>query len=121
MRRLLQQLGLAALAAVLVQTASAHAFLDRAVPAVGSSVRTPPTELKLWFTERLEPAFSKVRVEDGGGKQVDRGDGRVDSADGVLLRVSLPRLPPGTYRVKWRVLSVDTHVSEGDFTFDVAP
>jgi len=91
------------------------------VPAVGSSVRTSPTELKLWFTERLEPAFSKVRVEDGGGKQVDRGDGRVDAAAGVLLRVSLPPLQAGTYRVKWRVLSVDTHVSEGDFTFDVAP
>jgi len=121
MRRLLQQLGLAALTAALVQTAGAHAFLERAVPAVGSSVRTSPTELKLWFTERLEPAFSKVRVEDGGGKQVDRGDGRVDAAAGVLLRVSLPPLQAGTYRVKWRVLSVDTHVSEGDFTFDVAP
>jgi methionine-rich copper-binding protein CopC len=45
---------------------------------------------------------------------VDRGDARI-------LRVSLPPLSPGTYRVVWRVLSVDTHVSEGDFTFDVAP
>jgi methionine-rich copper-binding protein CopC len=121
MGRLLQRLGLAALAAALVQPVSAHAFLERAMPAVGSSVRTSPTELKLWFTERLEPAFSKVRVLDGGGKQVDRGDGRVDATDGLLLRVSLPRLAPGTYRVRWRVLSVDTHVSEGDFTFDVAP
>jgi len=39
----------------------------------------------------------------------------------VLLRVSLPVLPPGAYRVTWRVLSVDAHVTEGDFTFDVAP
>jgi methionine-rich copper-binding protein CopC len=121
MGRLPQQLGLAALAAALIQPVSAHAFLDRAAPAVGSSVRTSPTELKLWFTERLEPAFSRVRVQDGSGKQVDRGDGRVDATDGVLLRVSLPRLAPGTYRVTWRVLSVDTHVTEGDFTFDVAP
>jgi len=121
MSRLLQRFGLATFAAALIQTASAHAFLDRAVPAVGSSVRTSPTEIKLWFTERLEPAFSRVRVQDGGGRQVDGGDARVDPADGVLLRVSLPRLAPGTYRVTWRVLSVDTHVSEGDFTFDVAP
>ena len=83
MGRLLRQLGLAALAAALVQPVSAHAFLDRAVPAVGSSVHASPTELKLWFTERLEPAFSKVRVLDGGGKQVDRGDGRVDATDGA--------------------------------------
>ena len=121
MRRLLRQWVLAASATVLVQPVGAHAFLERAVPAVGSSVHTSPTELKLWFTQRLEPAFSKVRVLDGRGKQVDSGDGRVDAADGVLLRVSLPRLTPGTYRVTWRVLSVDTHVSEGDFTFDIAP
>ena len=121
MRRLLRQLGLAAFAAALVQPVGAHAFLERAVPAVGSSIHTSPTELKLWFTQRLEPAFSKVRVVDGGGKQVDSGDARVDATDGVLLRVSLPRLAPGTYRVTFRVLSDDTHVTEGDFTFDVAP
>ncbi len=121
MRRLLRQLGLAALASALVQPVSAHAFLDRAVPAAGSSVRTSPMELRLWFTQRLEPAFSKVRVLDRGGKQVDRGDGRVDATEGALLRVSLPRLAPGKYRVTWRVLSVDSHVTEGAFTFDVAP
>jgi methionine-rich copper-binding protein CopC len=123
MRPLLRQLGLAALAALalLVRPAGAHAFLERAVPVAGSSVHASPTELKLWFTQRVEPAFSKVRVSDGGGKQVDSGDGRVDATDRVLLRVSLPPLAPGTYRVTWRVLSVDSHVTEGDFTFDVAP
>ena len=30
-------------------------------------------------------------------------------------------LPAGTYAVRWRVLSVDTHVTEGDFTFQVKP
>jgi methionine-rich copper-binding protein CopC len=121
MRRLLRQLGLAAFAAALVQPVRAHSFLERSLPAVGSSVHTSPAELKLWFTQRLEPAFSKVRVLDRGGKQVDSGDGRVDATDRVLFRVSLPRLAPGTYRVKFRVLSVDSHVTEGDFTFDVAP
>ena len=37
----------------------------------------------------------------------------------MLLQVPLKPLRPGTYRVKWRVLSVDTHVTEGDFTFRV--
>jgi methionine-rich copper-binding protein CopC len=32
----------------------------------------------------------------------------------------VPQLAPGRYQVKWRVLSVDTHVSEGDYSFDVA-
>ena len=60
-------------------------------------------------------------IPDVEGKQVDKGDPQVDRADATLLRVSLPQLAPGNYRVEWRVLSVDTHVTEGDFTFDVVP
>ena len=84
-------------------------------------LRASPPQLKIWFTQRLEPAFSKVQVLDSSGKRVDNGDSRVDSADTTLLTVSLPRLSPGTYRVAWRVLSVDTHVTEGDHTFEVLP
>jgi copper resistance protein C len=99
----------------------AHAFLDHASPPVGSTVRASPPEVKLWFTQELEPAFSTVRVqEDGGGKRVDKDDAKVDT-DGTVLQVSLPKLDPGRYRVAWRVLSVDTHVTEGDFTFEVVP
>ena len=119
-RVLLVFLALAA-AVVIVPPARAHAFLDHAVPAVGSSVRGSPPEVKLWFTQELEPAFSTVQVLDRSGKRVDKADPKVDSADPTLLQVSLPPLPPGTYRVTWRVLSVDTHVTEGDFTFDVTP
>ena len=48
-------------------------------------------------------------------------DSRVDPDNRALLRVSLPLLPPGRYKVAWRVLSVDSHVTEGDFTFRIAP
>lgn len=101
--------------------AGAHAFLDHADPRVGSSVRTAPAQVRIWFSERLEPAFSSVQVLDATGGRVDRGDGRVDPADLTLLKISVPALPPGTYKVIWRVLSVDGHVTEGDFTFRVAP
>ena len=100
--------------------AMAHAFLDHASPAVGSTVHAPPGEIRLWVTQSLEPAFSKARVLDASGKQVDAGDSRVDAADATLVVVTLPSLAPGAYRVEWRVVSVDTHVSEGDFTFDIA-
>jgi methionine-rich copper-binding protein CopC len=101
--------------------AQAHAFLDHAVPAVGSRIHAPPPEVRLQFSQPLEPAFSTVRVLDARGKQVDRRDKQLDRGDASLLKVSLPRLAPGVYRVVWRVLSVDTHISEGDFTFEVAP
>ena len=121
MTRLLLRFLIAALTAMSVSPADAHGRLERAAPAAGSTVHRSPPQLKLWFTERLEPAFSKVEVLDRNGKQVDQGDSDIDRADAKLLRVSLPELAPGTYRVKWRVLSVDTHVSKGDFTFTVAP
>ncbi len=104
-----------------VAGAGAHAFLDRAEPRVGSTVKTPPAQVRLWFTQPLEPAFSTVRVLDGSGRQVDKRDVTVDPGKPDLLTVSVPALGPGTYKVVWRVLSVDTHVTEGDFTFTVAP
>ena len=100
-------------------SAGAHAFLDRAEPRVGSKVRTPPSSVTLWFTERLEPAYSGVKVVDGAGRQVDQADAAVDPSNPRVLRVSLMPLAPGTYKVIWRVLSVDTHVTEGDFAFNV--
>jgi methionine-rich copper-binding protein CopC len=121
MKRLFRQVGFAIALTLVVPLASAHAQLDRAVPAAGSVVRASPKEVRLKFTQRLEPAFSRVLVFDPRGKQVDGGDSRVDAADPTVLRVTLPTLSSGRYRVAWRVLSIDTHVSEGDFTFDVAP
>ena len=97
----------------------AHAFLDHANPAVGSTLRQPPGAIRLWFTQELEPAFSTVTVVDQGGQRVDAGDAGVDARDATVLRASLKPLPPGTYKVIWRVVSVDTHTTEGTFTFRV--
>lgn len=96
-----------------------HAFLERAEPRVGSTVKAAPSQVRLWFTEALEPAFSTLEVVNQSGERVDRGPARVDAASPAVLQVPLKPLVPGTYRVKWRVLSVDTHVTEGDFTFRV--
>jgi copper resistance protein C len=52
---------------------------------------------------------------------VDKGDPRVDSKDPTLLIVSLPPLRAGKYKVVWRVTSVDTHKTEGDFQFQIVP
>jgi methionine-rich copper-binding protein CopC len=100
---------------------AAHAFLERADPRVGSTVRAAPAQVRLWFTDQLEPAFSSVRVVAETGKQVDKGDAQVDPAAPKQLRVSLPPLAPGTYKVIWRALSLDTHLTEGTFPFTVAP
>lgn len=102
-------------------TASAHAFLRRAVPLVGSTIPAAPATVTLEYTEALEPKFSTIVVQDAKGTRVDKGDVHAAPNDPKRLIVSLPSLPPGTYKVQWRVLSVDTHHTEGNFTFTVQP
>lgn len=110
-----------ALAALLAAPASvgAHAFLDHSDPAVGSTVPSPPSVMHLWFTQQLEPAFSRATVTDKSGATVNDGAATIDPANRSELDVRLRPLTPGTYKVKWHVLSVDTHTTEGDFTFNV--
>src|SRR5215469_5015153 len=102
-----------------VVTASAHAELIRAEPAAGGNVGKAPSEVTLHFSERLEGALSSVVVRDAAGKQVDKANGSVDTKDRRIIRVSLPDLAPGVYKVEWRAVSADTHRVNGDFTFKV--
>jgi methionine-rich copper-binding protein CopC len=97
----------------------AHAFLKNADPGVGSTIQTSPSEVRIRFTENIEPAVSSIQVFDASGKEVDKRDLYLDRSDRALLHVSLPQLGAGTYKVIWRVVSVDTHVTSGNFTFRV--
>ena len=115
------RLGSLLVGSVLSAAVMAHAMLDRSTPRVGSSVRVAPDRVELWFTERLEPALSTVKVVDAGDRQVDSRDAAVDKGDRKHLSVSVASLQPARYRVVWRVVSVDRHAAEGDFTFDVSP
>jgi methionine-rich copper-binding protein CopC len=99
--------------------AQAHAFLDHADPKVGSTLTASPSEVKGWYTEELEPAFSKIQVFDSTGKEVDKKDVKIDAADKTVMSVSLPTLPAGTYKVKWSAVAVDTHHTTGTFMFTV--
>jgi len=97
----------------------AHAFLKDADPGVGSTIQRSPSEVRIRFTENIEPAVSSIQVFDASGKEVDKGDLHLDRSDHALLHVSLPLIGAGTYKVVWRVVSVDTHVTSGSFTFRV--
>lgn len=110
-----------AVLSALPAVAWAHAFLDHAEPRVGSHVAQPPTQVKIWFTQELEPDFSTIQVWDASGKEVDKQDTHADTADKTLLIVSLNAVPVGTYRVSWRVVASDTHTTQGEFKFTVRP
>src|SRR5260370_38472527 len=97
--------------------ASAHSFLDRAEPRVGNKVATAPREVTLWFTQKLEPAFSAITVTNAAGQRVDTGKTRVS---GSQMSISLRPGGTGTYHVTWHVLSGAAHTTAGSFAFQVA-
>jgi copper resistance protein C len=102
-----------------VTSAWANAFLDHAEPAVGSTVDSSVTEIKIWFTQNLEPALSQMQLLDRHRKPVTQNQATVDSSDPSLLTLSVPALRPGKYTVYWKVMSVDTHMTVGNFFFTV--
>ena len=105
--------------ALTAAAAAGHAVLQRSEPRAASTLKRSPDEVRLYFSERLEPSYSTVRVVNDRDVQVDRRDNRVDRTSPLLLRATLPPLPTGTYKVQWRVLSVDGDVTEGVFTFSI--
>ena len=100
----------------------AHAFLVRAEPRVGSKANKVPTEVRVWFSETVQARMSSIQVFDVSGKQVDKKDTHSDRANRAVICVSLiPALTPGSYKVVWRVTSADTHVTSGNFHFQIVP
>lgn len=97
----------------------AHAFLERASPPVGSEVSAAPSELSITFTEGVEPLFSTIEVDGANGAAIATGKPHVASDSDRRLVLELPKLLPGTYTVIWHVTSVDTHKTEGRYTFTI--
>ena len=108
-------------AAMPAGAASAHAFLDHAVPAVGGTVSAAPAEVRLFFSEAIEPLFSGVELTTADGAAIPTDATVVDPHDPMQLVLKVPPLTPGRYRVRWHVVSVDTHRTEGGFTFEIRP
>jgi methionine-rich copper-binding protein CopC len=121
MQSIMKLASMAVVASLLAQSnASAHAFLDRAVPSVGGTVSGSPREIRLFFTQGVVPAFSGVRIASETGTTISTGKVAVDPSDPTIVIVRLGRtLPPGSYTVSWHVVSVDTHPTQGTFRFTV--
>ena len=102
--------------------ALAHALLQKAIPAVGGTVSASPTEIRLKFSEGVEPHFSGIALTTQEGAAAPLGKPSVDPADNSTLIAPIPQaLKPGVYTVTWHAVSVDTHKTQGSFEFTVQP
>lgn len=97
----------------------AHSFPESEAPAAGQTVNEPPSEVRIKYDAPIEKLFAQLAVIDSSGQNLAQGAPTV-SDDGYSLTVKLPRLKPGNYLVKWRVVGIDTHHTEGSYPFSVA-
>jgi len=108
-------------AAVPGAAALAHAFLDHSLPAVGGTVPAAPKEVLMFFTQQIEPALSAATLSGADGQPIATPAASIDPQNPMALVLKLPPLAPGHYKVSWHVVSVDTHRTEGTFSFDIQP
>jgi hypothetical protein len=121
MRRLLVHLAAIIAAGAVPAAALCHAFLTEASPLVGGTVPASPKEVRLTFSEAIEPHFSGIDLAAGDGRAIATGPAVIDPGNNKQLVLTPPPLAPGRYRVHWHVVSVDTHRTEGEYSFTVGP
>jgi methionine-rich copper-binding protein CopC len=121
MRRFVLPFAVTAAVGMAPAATQSHAFLNEATPVVGGAVTVSPKEIRLTFSEAIEPRFSGIDLVTGDGRTIATGPAVVDAQNDKQLVLALPPLAPGRYRVRWHVVSVDTHRTEGEYAFTVEP
>lgn len=101
-------------------SAWAHSFLIEANPSSKDHVTDSPKVVKLRFGSGVEPPYSKITVEGADGKVLAEGNEATPDKPRELS-VNAPTLAPGKYIVRYRVLSTDGHIVEGNYDFTVDP
>ena len=103
----------------LTAAASAHSFPEQETPSAGATLTDSPAQVSIKYDAPIEKLFASLQVVDAAGQNETVGQPEV-SADGWKLSVPVNKLQPGEYTVKWRVVCVDTHHTEGSYSFTVA-
>jgi copper transport protein len=111
----------AGVALALPAAAWAHAALLRTVPIASRTLNRAPPQVRLTYSEPVEPRFALVSVSDATGRQVTAGPPQRATGAPQTLVTPLQRVPEGWYLVFWRVISADGHPVRGAFTFAVGP
>lgn len=99
----------------------AHAIVVRTSPAQGGVGAEDLGKVEVWYDAGIRDAFAALAVVSAAGERVDKRDAAIDSADPSHVSVSVNRLTPGKYTVRYRALSADGHLVSGAWEFEVRP
>jgi methionine-rich copper-binding protein CopC len=100
--------------------ASPHAIVLESSPAHDAVLTEAPRQATLRFNSRIEKRFTRVTLTfaDEGPVPVALPEGDT-TATPDRLTIPLPALRPGRYVLRYRVLAVDGHITEGAVRFTV--
>jgi copper resistance protein C len=96
-----------------------HAILVKSQPAADSTVDQSPKQVDVWFNDKVGSEYKALAVIDSAGKRMDNKDIVQETFDPSHLYITVPDLAPGIYTVRYRVVSLDTHIVTGKFKFTV--
>jgi len=106
------------LAAVIARPASAHSFPEQESPSAGQQLSVSPSKVTIKFDAPIEKLFAKLEVLDSDGKPHNVGSPEI-GAEARTLSIKVVALKPGEYTVKWGVVCIDSHHTEGSYVFTV--
>ena len=97
---------------------SAHSFPEQESPAAGATLSEPPAQVTIKYDAPIEKLFALLKVINSAGQNEAAGKPEV-SSDGLQLSVPVNKLTPGEYTVQWSVVCIDTHHTQGSYSFTI--
>lgn len=97
----------------------AHAIMVRSAPEKDAILTESPKQIDVWFNDKVGSEYKALAVIDSKGKRVDNKDVQQETFDQSHLFATVPTLPPDTYTVRYRVVSIDTHIVTGKYQFTI--
>jgi methionine-rich copper-binding protein CopC len=99
-------------------SASAHSFPEQQSPPAGATLKEPPAQIIIKYDAPIEKLFASLQVFNSSGQNQAAGKVEV-STDGRKLSIPVSKLSPGEYTVQWSVVCIDTHRTQGSYSFTV--
>ena len=109
--------GTALIALLLASLAWGHAIARNSTPKNGAILNEPPTQIVIQFGNAAKLVSLVVVAEDGARLEVEVSN--ATSVDG-LVSVAVEPLAPDKYKVIWRAMGIDGHITAGNFGFEVS-
>ena len=108
--------------AFVLSTLMAHPALATLEAEMSESVETSDLDVRLSFEQKVDPVRSTLHLIDAAGNAVElHSHVRTDNTQTTLIVAVDAHLPPGEYRIKWKVHFVDEGVHSGTTTLRIAP